>query len=123
MTPEQVINFFGPWAPVLVALAAGAWTVRLMVKDVYPGLKAVTVIAENVQGIPAIKVEVDEIKVKVDSTGSSVAKISDTVKDIPALQKRLKTLEEEVAEIKSQMNELVSSGLIPRKEGVSISVN
>lgn len=123
MTPEQVIEMFGPWAPVLVGIVALAWVVRLMVKDIYPGLKAVTVIAENVQGIPAIKVEVDEIKVKVETTSSSVAKISETVKDIPNLQKRLKTLEDEVAEIKSQMNELINSGLLPRKEGVSIVVN
>lgn len=123
MTPEQVIDMFGPWAPVIVGIAALAWVVRLMVKEIYPALKAVSVIADNVQGIPAIKVEVDEIKVKVETTETSVAKISETVKDIPELQKRLSRAESDIKEIKEQMNELVSSGLLPRKEGVSIVVN
>lgn len=123
MTPEQVITMFGPWAPVLVGIAALAWVARLMIKDVYPGLKAVTVIAENVQGIPAIKVEVDAIKEKVETTESSVAKISETVKDIPDLRDRLQKAELDITEIKEQLNLLVNNGVLPRKEGVSIVVN
>ena len=106
MVPNEVIEMFGPWGIILAGLAAIVWVTKFIIKDVYTGLKSVTVIADNVSDIPQIRKDLETLL--------------PVAKDLPALQAKVKTLEEEVRVIKEQIVELINH---PRMEDFNGSLN
>lgn len=105
MIPQEVMEMLGPWGVVIGGVAVFIWIVKFIFKDVYSGLKSVTIIADNVSDIPKIKKDVEALL--------------PVAKDLPALQAKVKTLEDEVKVIKDQIKELMD----PRKEGFDASLN
>lgn len=103
MVPIEALELFGPWAGILLGVASILWLVRFLVKDIYPGLKDLTVITTNVSGLPAMKIEVKNITSTVEEISSSVNDITETVKVIPDIQNRLSILEKEFESLKLEL--------------------